>query len=254
MSGSMHQRLMISAALLAAVAAGCKGKGDKAKAGDPPAAPGSGSAQPAATPDAATAAAATPDAAAAPAAGAVTITAGKEPPRGCFGWAAQQFAAACVTGSITNGQPELQVAFVGGTGEAVPVATTVDEAAAAKLNAALATYGYAAPTGTVTPLELGKPLTLGAATLTLDSKTTKPGGDNVAPTAAIKLTAVCGDKDLELYRQELEGATPTVTVRALDDRLLIEVSIKVAREGEQSEQLGVAVLNPATCVAATENL
>lgn len=248
----MNQRLMICAALLAA-AGGCKGKGDKAKAGDPPAAPG-GSAPPAATPDATAATAAAPDAAPAPTADAVTITAGKEPPRGCFGWAAQQLAAACVTGTITNGQPELQVTFVGGTGEAVPVAATIDEGTAAKLNAALATNGYAAPTGAVTPLEPGKPLTLGAATLTLESKTTAPGGDNVAPTAAITLTAVCGGKDLELYRQELEGATPTVTARALGDRLVIEVSIKVAREGEQSEQLGVAVLDPATCVAATENL
>ena len=56
-------------------------------------------------------------------------------------------------------------------------------------------------------------------------------------TEAIKLTAACNGKDVALYDQALEGGTPAVTVRALADRLLIEVSIKVAREGEQSETL-----------------
>ncbi len=250
----MNQRLLITATLLAgacAVASGCKSKDSGAKGAGGTATPGTGSAPPVAPP------AASPDAAPAPpppAPAAITVTAGQEPPRGCFAWAAKAHAAACVVGEVTNGEAALKVAFVGGTGEELALGATLDEATATKLTAALATDGYAAPTGAAIALEVDKPMTSGAATLTLTSKTTAKGGDNVAPTAAIKLTAVCNGKDVALYDQALEGGTPAVTVRALADRLLIEVSIKVAREGEQSETLGAAVLDPATCAAAVANL
>jgi hypothetical protein len=248
----MNQRMILGAALAVVAVAGCKGKGKgKGKAADPPPAAGTGSAPIAAT----YVAPPTPDAAAAaavPNGPAAKVLPGKETPRGCIGWSAKQHAAACVTGTMTNGEPDLQVVFVGGTGAAVPVAASLADDDAAKINAALAIDGYVVPSGAVTTLEPGKPLTLGTATLTLDRKTTKPGGNNVAPTAAIKLTAVCGGKDVVLYREELEGGTPTVTVRAIDDRLLIEVTIAIAREGEQGETFGAAVLAPATCVAATE--
>ncbi|MBL8621517.1 MAG: hypothetical protein JNK64_09445 [Myxococcales bacterium] len=251
----MKQGIVLSAALLAAVTVGCKGKGDKAKGGDPTPAPGTGSAV-AATPDAAAAPA--PDAAAPtpPPAGATAakVEAGKETPRGCIGWASKLHAAACVTGTMTNGEPDLQVAFVGSTTAAIAVAASLGDDDAAKINAALATDGYVAPSGAATPLVSGTPLTLGAATLTFTSKETAKGGDNVAPTTAVTLTAVCGGKDVELLKAEREGVTPTVTVRSLDDRLLIEVTLQIAREGEQGSEHGVAVLDPATCAAATEGL
>lgn len=249
----MNQRLLISAVMAAACAAaiGCKGKdsGDKVKAGTP-------TPPPTATPDAAAAAPA-PDAAATPppvAAIAAKVESGKETPRGCVGWSSKLHAAACVTGSMTNGEPDLQVAFVGATAAAIAVAASLNDDDAAKINAALATDGYVALSGAATPLVSGAPLTLGAATLTFTSKETAKGGDNVAPTTAVTLTAACGGKDVELLKSELEGITPTVTVRSLDDRLLIEVTQAIAREGEQRTEHGVAVLDPATCAAATEGL
>lgn len=254
MPGSMKQGIVLSAALLAAVAAGCKGKGDKAKGGEPTPPPGTGSAvapPAAATPPAPDAAAATPPPAGAAAA---KVEAGKETPRGCIGWASKLHAAACVTGTMTNGEPDLRVAFVGSATAAIAVAASLGDDDAAKINAALAINGYVAPSGAATPLVSGKPVTLGAATLTFTSKETAQGGDNVAPTTAVTLTAACGGKDVELLKDEREGITPTVTVRSLDDRLLIEVTLQIAREGEQGREHGVAVLDPATCVAATEGL
>jgi hypothetical protein len=201
----MNQRLLITATLLAgacAVASGCKSKASGAKGAGGTATPGTGSAPPVAPP------AASPDAAPAPpppAPAAITVTAGQEPPRGCFAWAAKAHAAACVVGEVTNGEAALKVAFVGGTGEELALGATLDEATATKLTAALATDGYAAPTGAATALEVDKPMTSGAATLTLTSKTTAKGGDNVAPTAAIKLTAVCNGKGRRALRPGARG-------------------------------------------------
>jgi hypothetical protein len=185
---------------------------------------------------------------------AATIAGDAETPRGCVGWSSKLRAAACIAGTMTNGDPDLEVAFVGSTTPAIPVAATLSADDAAKINAVLTADGYVTPAGAATPLAPGKPLTLAGATLTLASKVTAKGGDNVAPTRAVTLSATCGGKDVELYAEEREGITPAATVRVLDDRLLIEVTIAIALEGEQGAAHGVAVLDPATCDVDQANL
>lgn len=243
MRPTMTSRTLLAAALLIVIAAcGKKGKDDK---------PAAGSAPPA-TADAATAvapAAVDAAAAAAPTGPAVTLASG-ETPLGCIAWSARDHAAACVTGTMTNGEPDLQLAFVGGGPGGQPVGATLDDAGAAALNKLLADGGYAAP-GAATPVAVGAPLTVGAVTLTLTDKVTPSAGDNQAPTHAYALAARCGTTDHPLAADTAEGVTPSARAWQLGDRVLVELTLKLAREGEYGTTLGAAVIDGATCTVAS---
>jgi hypothetical protein len=235
----MNQR-MIVAALLLATACG-KGNSKDKPAGGTGAAPGTGTAA------AGSGTAATPPATPPAAAGAAKVEAGKPPPRGCFGWSSTARAAACLTGS---GEYTM-IRFLGSDTPAIPAPATFDASLAAGVNDVLTRGGYTALPA-ATAVEAGKPATMGAVTLNLSDKVTDPGGENVAPTHALALLASCGGKDVELYTGDVEGGSLVAAARAMGDRIVVEWNLKVAREGEQSETGGAAVLDTTACTAVIQ--
>ena len=68
---------------------------------------------------------------------------------------------------------------------------------------------------------------------------------------AYALAARCGTTDHPLAADTAEGVTPSARAWQLGDRVLVELTLKLAREGEYGTTLGAAVIDGATCTVAS---
>ena len=229
-----------------AVLAACGGK--KEPPSGTPSGPGTGSASASGRPVA--------DAAAAPAAPAAQLTAGAAPALGCFAWSASRKAAACVTGSISNGEPELYIEYVGaGASPGLELSKTFAAAGITAVNESLAREGFSPLSGNDDALTAGKPLPVGSSLSILWTRTqTDPGGENQPPTHKNDLVATCNGKPVPLLTVEAEGDNPRPSVRSIGGHALISLHVNIGREGEQADQFSAAVLDTASCaVTASVN-
>lgn len=176
------------------------------------------------------------------------------PRAGCVGWSPTARAAACVTGWRNDhaaGESALSLEWVGS--DEVPAELT-DRITAAELDvldAQLARGGYQALTGAGTALDPGTPTFVGGVTVAWTRTETVAMGENQPPTHRNLVTATCRDQTLAISDTELEGDSPTVTARALGDRVLIEVVIDIGREGEYGTHATAAVIDPTACTIVT---
>ncbi|MDQ3367989.1 MAG: hypothetical protein M3680_21395 [Myxococcota bacterium] len=229
----MNRSDVVCATLVVAALVACKGKDATTKA------QGAGSAAVVVDP-------------ATPAATVATLPAG-DPVLGCFAWSPKLGAAACLVGYQRFNEGDVTLEYVGAppTPE-IRLVAPVAEATIAAANRTLAEQAFAPLVGQATPLVDGTPHDLGAGlTITWVRKEVSKGGDNEPPTGENTVTARCGGADVELVRLQTEGDSPTVAVRRLDDHVLVEVRIGVAREGEVGDDFDAIVLHTRTCKVAT---
>ncbi len=171
---------------------------------------------------------------------------------GCFAWSARLKSAACIIGERTPADGAYRLAFVGGQRPAVKLDAMIDSPTASLVNATLAEDGYAVLAATTTPLTADSPYDLGSGgSLTWSRKQTDAGGDNQPPTHENKVTARCAGATVSVLRDESEGDDPAVTIRTVGDHAIVELTIHVAREGEQSDHVQTAVVDTTSCKVAS---
>lgn len=218
--------------------AACKGDGPGKGKGEAPAAPPAAPPAPVAVDAAAAAPVDPPEPPATVAAGAVEL--------GCFAWSPKLQAVACITGSQRALDAELELLYLGAPSPGLTFAA-LDDASASAANAALAGGGFTRFPGPGTELVDGKRLELAGVGLTWKRTVVVPAGENQPPTGKNVVTLHCGGKDVVLHDDEVEGDLPTVSVRAVGARLVVETRIAYGREGEYGADLSLALIDPTTC-------
>lgn len=176
------------------------------------------------------------------------------PRAGCVGWSATARAAACVIGWRNDhaaGESAVSLEWVGSDEVPAELTAAVTAAELDALDAQLVGGGYLAFTGAGTALDPGTPTFVGGVTVAWTRTETVALGENQPPTHRNLVTATCRDQTLAVSDTELEGDAPTVTARALGDRVLVEVVIGVAREGEYGTHAAAAVIDPTACTIVT---
>jgi hypothetical protein len=191
----------------------------------------------------------------APVAPAAQLGAGATPALGCFAWSPSRKAAACVTGSISNGDPELFVEYVGaGAPPGLELSKAFDAAGLAAVNEALSRDGFTQLAGNDDAVTEGKAFPVGPSASSLSILWTRtqtdPGGENQPPSHKNELVATCNGKPVSLLTLEAEGDNPTVSVRTIGAHALVSLHVHIAREGEQADQFSAAVLDTATCTVS----
>ena len=235
MNGRMTLGTLVMFGLAVLSTTACKGKRNEA------AGTGSGSAT------------ATTDAAPpidAPARPAMTLAPGPTPTLGCFAWSDALKAPACVVGSVLNDAPDLAVEYVGASEPSTKLTEQFDAAGADAVNRILAKHAFTPLTASATTLTAGQAATVGAVTITWTRTQTAPGGDNQAPTTVDRVVATCRGAEVELAEDEVEGGAATFKAWSIGDRVVVELGLKIAREGEYGEQLEAVMLDAASCTVA----